>query len=143
MDAAYGNERNVAQVINKLITRLAEVERERDEAMVTVTERDTELLRVRTTGHAAAHELDNIAVECGMGHSPASGDVAKQIRTLTRQVKVLREASENMHSFIVVMYGKPDGSVPEIVTTPLGISVKLGQIVAKALAALTSEGAER
>lgn len=61
--------------------------------------------------------------------------------TLTRQAKVLREACENMHSFIVVMYGNPDGSVPEMVTTPLGISVKLGQIVAQALAALTSEGA--
>lgn len=41
-----------------------------------------ELLRVRTRGHGAAHELDNIAVEAGLGHSPAPGVVADYVRRL-------------------------------------------------------------
>lgn len=43
---------------------------------------EAELLRVRTTGHGAAHELDNIAVECGLGHSPKPGEVAAHVRQL-------------------------------------------------------------
>jgi len=50
---------------------------------------EAELLRVRTTGHGAAHELDNIAVECGLGHSPKPGDVAAHVRTLEARCKVL------------------------------------------------------
>lgn len=46
--------------------------------------RDAELLRVRTTGHAAAHELDNIAIECGLGHSPKPGVVANHVRLLRK-----------------------------------------------------------
>lgn len=41
-----------------------------------------ELLRVRTKGHGAAHELDNIAVEAGLGYSPAPGVVADYVRAL-------------------------------------------------------------
>lgn len=48
---------------------------------------DAELLRVRTTGHAAAHELDNIAIECGIGHSPTSGLVAAHVRALTARAE--------------------------------------------------------
>jgi hypothetical protein len=50
---------------------------------------EAELLRVRTTGHGAAHELDNIAVECGLGHSPKPGDVAAHVRQLRDAVRVL------------------------------------------------------
>lgn len=56
--------------------------RERDEARARLRERDAELLRVRTLGHAAAHELDNIAVELGLGHSPRPGAVADAVREL-------------------------------------------------------------
>lgn len=52
---------------------------------------EAELLRVRTTGHAAAHEIDNIAVECGLGHSPKPGDVAAHIRKLREAVEVLAD----------------------------------------------------
>lgn len=48
-----------------------------------------ELLRVRTTGHGAAHELDNIAVECGLGHSPAPGAVSAYVRGLREQMSQL------------------------------------------------------
>ena len=41
-----------------------------------------ELHRVRTTGHGAAHELDNIAVELGLGHSPKPGAVAEKVRSM-------------------------------------------------------------
>ena len=50
-----------------------------------------ELLRVRTAGHGAAHELDNIAIECGLGHSPKAGVVAEHVRQLLRDVRVLQE----------------------------------------------------
>ena len=43
---------------------------------------EAELLRVRTVGHGAAHELDNIAVELGLGHSPQAGVVAAEVRRL-------------------------------------------------------------
>lgn len=56
-----------------------------------LAERDAELLRVRTAQHGAAHELDNIAVECGLGHSPKPGDVAAHVRTLTAQLAEARE----------------------------------------------------
>lgn len=45
---------------------------------------EAELLRVRTTGHAAAHELDNIAIECGLGHSPKPGTVAAHVREMKK-----------------------------------------------------------
>ena len=43
---------------------------------------EAELLRVRTTGHGAAHELDNIAIELGLGHSPQAGVVAAEVRRM-------------------------------------------------------------
>jgi hypothetical protein len=49
-----------------------------------VAELEAELLRVRTTGHAAAHELDNIAIECGLGHSPQPGTVAAHVREMKK-----------------------------------------------------------
>lgn len=54
-----------------------------------ITALESELLRVRTTGHGAAHELDNIAVECGLGHSPKPGTVAAHVRELESACNVL------------------------------------------------------
>lgn len=56
---------------------------------------DAELLRVRTTGHEAAHELDNIAVECGLSHSPKPGDVSAHVRVMkTLYAKAWEECKE-------------------------------------------------
>jgi hypothetical protein len=54
-----------------------------------IAELEGELLRVRTTGHAAAHELDNIAVESGIGHSPKPGTVAEHVRQQARRIAEL------------------------------------------------------
>lgn len=62
---------------------------------------EAELLRVRTTGHGAAHELDNIAVECGLGHSPKPGEVAAHIRQLREAVRVLKDECSLANKVIV------------------------------------------
>lgn len=54
-------------------------------------ELEAELLRVRTAGHGAAHELDNIAVEAGIGHSPRPGVVAAYVRGLKEAGNELSE----------------------------------------------------
>ena len=43
--------------------------------------RDAELLRVRTIGHGAAHQLDNLAVELGFGAALPADEIASKIRT--------------------------------------------------------------
>lgn len=55
---------------------------------------EAELLRVRTTGHAAAHELDNIAIELGLGHSPKPGIVAEEVRKLAQAREDARVLAE-------------------------------------------------
>lgn len=50
---------------------------------------EAELLRVRTTAHGAAHELDNIAVELGLGHSPKPTVVAEEVRKMRERIATL------------------------------------------------------
>lgn len=50
-----------------------------------------ELLRVRTTQAAAAHELDNIAIELGLGHSPKPLQVQEKVRAMAKLIKELQE----------------------------------------------------
>ncbi len=73
---------------------------------------EAELLRVRTTGHGAAHELDNIAVECGLGHSPKPGDVAAHVRQLREAVMVL--ANEVRECFVIFGRMKPSDMVDHL-----------------------------
>ena len=74
--------------LTELEARLRTTVADRDARIATL---EAELLRVRTTGHGAAHELDNIAVECGLGHSPKPGDVAAHVRQLREAVRVLAD----------------------------------------------------
>lgn len=55
---------------------IADLTRKLAEAEKVIASLNAELHRVRTTQHGAAHELDNIAVESGLGHSPKPGTVA-------------------------------------------------------------------
>lgn len=45
---------------------------------------EAELLRVRTTAHGAAHQLDNIAVEQGWGAGLPPLEIANRIRARLR-----------------------------------------------------------
>lgn len=57
--------------------------------------------------------------------------------------KRLRAALEQLHSFVAVMVGRgPNATIPETVPTPLGIPVKVGEIMRAASAALTSHNRE-
>lgn len=55
---------------------------QRDTAREQVRERDAELLRVRTTGHGAAHAIDNLAIELGMGANVEPIEIARRIRVV-------------------------------------------------------------
>lgn len=46
---------------------------------------EEELLRVRTTAHGAAHQLDNIAVEQGWGAGLPPLEIANRIRARLRE----------------------------------------------------------
>lgn len=50
-----------------------------------IAELEAELLRVRTTAHGAAHQLDNIAIEQGWGHSMPPHDIVWRIRERLKQ----------------------------------------------------------
>lgn len=59
---------------------------------------EAELLRVRTTGHGAAHELDNIAIECGLGHSPKPGVVTANVRAMREREASAEELVSRLES---------------------------------------------
>lgn len=59
-----------------------------------------ELLRVRTTEHAAAHELDNIAIELGLGHSPKAGVVAEYVRKLLAAFNLVKADREMLRRLL-------------------------------------------
>jgi len=54
---------------------------------------------------------------------------------MSKQEAALRD----LYSFVAVMVGRgPDAAIPETVQTPLGIPVKIGDIMRAASAALTA-----
>ena len=54
------------------------------------------------------------------------------------QIENLREALSGMQSFVAVMFGQgPDAKIPETVNTPIGIPIKLGDLMRATSAALT------
>lgn len=84
--ARYSIPRNPRYDDDIRMSAYIEQQREKDAELTRLREENAtlnaELLRVRTTGHGAAHELDNIAVESGLGHSPKPGEVAEYVRRL-------------------------------------------------------------
>lgn len=54
--------------------------------------RDEELLRIRTTQAAAAHSIDNIGVEGGLGARATPFEVEKYVRSLREKLKRAKEA---------------------------------------------------
>jgi hypothetical protein len=52
----------------------------------------------------------------------------------------VREALEQLYAFVGIMFGEgPDAVIPEVVMTPIGVPVKLGDIMREAHAALEQE----
>lgn len=64
---------------------------------------EAELLRVRTTGHGAAHELDNIAIECGLGHSPKPGVVAAHVRAMKDRAEKAEKERDELRGVVVTV----------------------------------------
>lgn len=61
----------------------------------------------------------------------------EQLAASESQLKQAREALGNAEAFIGVMFGDSEGEVPEKVTTPIGIPVKVGSIMTDIRAALS------
>lgn len=67
-----------------------------------------------------------------------------EIACLKAENARMREALEGTVAFISVIFGHgPDAVIPETVDTPIGVPVKVGDIVRKARAALTTPAAEK
>ena len=62
--------------------------------------------------NGTAHELDNIAVECGLGHSPKPGDVAAYVRELREAVRVLGTEVEAWRNKDKAMWNEENGNDP-------------------------------
>lgn len=70
----------------------------------------------------------------------SASDARKIIPDLIRAVEALQETV----AFIAVMVGRgPDCAIPETITTPLGVPVKIGTIMRDATAALSGRGAAK
>lgn len=60
-----------------------------DQLIASVAIRDEELLRVRTTQQAAAHALDNLCVEFGLGAGVPPSEAADKIRGLLKKAEAV------------------------------------------------------
>lgn len=77
--------------------RVAELEAERDAAVKRVSERESEILRIRTTGHAAAHALDVLGQALGLQaeeRSPA--DCQRAVDGLVKRAEAAEAVVERL-----------------------------------------------
>jgi len=65
---------------NRILYRTKRQSNDMDEKQKTINILSEELLRVRTQQSAAAHQLDNLCIELGYGHSISPYDAASLIR---------------------------------------------------------------
>ena len=66
-----------------------------------------------------------------------AADRRERIMRLHKRIAALEEAVSGFRSFVAVMFGRgPDCKIPETITTPLGVPVKIGDIMAAADRAL-------
>lgn len=59
-----------------------------------VSSLNAELLRVKTTQHGAAHALDNIGIELGLGANAAVTDIQHKVRVLRTEAGLLKNEVE-------------------------------------------------
>lgn len=68
---------------------------------------------------------------------------ANALPALIARIERLEKSLEPLVSFVTVMVGRgPDAIIPETINTPLGVPVKIGEIMRDARAALTPANAE-
>lgn len=110
----------------------------------TIKTLNEELLRIRTTNHGAAHELDNMAIELGLGHSPKPGAVAEAVRALVGENNALKAKASAFDTFIAAILAlEPHSQSPSSTVEALLDKVKEARDLRARIARLEDAEAAR
>jgi hypothetical protein len=114
------------------------VKNDYDERHIVIANIDGESFPDGTTSYS----YDFVCDTYGGDYESASRAVANANARLIAAAPELVEALQSIHAFVGVMVGRgPDATVPETITTPLGVPVQIGKIMRDAEAALAKAGA--